>query len=43
MMNERKKQTVLTSAHHEKLMNAIAEKDGLTRSAMLYALAEAAL
>jgi transcriptional antiterminator RfaH len=34
---------VLTTAQHEALRNVVAEKDGLTRSSMLYAFAQSVL
>ncbi|MBV8042109.1 transcription termination/antitermination NusG family protein [Pluralibacter sp.] len=37
---EQKNKTVLTTVQHDELMNVVAEKDGLTRSTMLYAFAQ---
>lgn len=34
-----KHHSVLTAEQHEKLMNVVAEKDGMTRSTMLFAFA----
>lgn len=39
----RKNTSVLSTAQYEELMNVVAEKDGLTRSTMLYAFAQSAL
>jgi transcriptional antiterminator RfaH len=40
---ECKNKPLLTTAHHEKLVNAVTENNGLTRSALFYAFAESLL
>lgn len=40
---ERKSKTILTTVQHDELMKVVAEKDGLTRSTMLYAFAQSVL
>lgn len=40
---ERRNKAILTAVQHDELMNVVAEKDGLTRSTMLYAFAQSVL